>query len=897
MTIRNLDPILAPKSIALIGASPKEGSVGRIVLRNVASNGFQGAVYPVNPNHDEINGIKCYRQIKDLPEPPDIAVVMTPPKTIPKVIKDLSKLGTRTAVVLTAGINDSNGLRQKMLDAAKPNLFRVIGPNTVGMMAPHVGLNASFTHMAPMPGKLALLSQSGAIVTALIDWAADRDVGFSHIVSLGDMADVDMADCIDLLAMDRHTKAILLYLESIPNPRKFISAARAASRLKPVLAVKSGRHEAAAKAAATHTGALAGSDTVVDAILRRAGVVRVKDLDDLFLAAETIEHFSSIPDMRVGIVTNGGGAGVLAVDQMMDYGSDLAELSPETIEALNSVLPPTWSKSNPVDIIGDASPQRYRDAVSIVAEDPGVDAILVMSCPTALASPIEAAQEISSMVQNGKINRKPVFGCWLGEHSAKGARHVLRKAGVASFDTPAQAAEAMSLLESWTQSQRLLTRVPAFGGDEPSGDKAVAAQIFKTVADEGRTILTEPEAKRVFSAYGIPTPPTLVARDVNEARDMAEELLPSHSRLVAKLLSRDISHKTDVGGVALGLKSPDAVARTVQDMLDKLAKTKPDARIDGFMIQPMVSLPDSNELIIGMKHDATFGPVILFGAGGTAVEVLKDTAIALPPIDDVLAGDLIDQTRIGRLLAGYRGHKPADRAMIIQMIRAVSSLVVDFPCITGIDINPLLVSGDRALALDARIVIDVDRVEEPGPNPDLAMTPYPNDWTKRVTLDNGMKLILRAIRPEDAALYPVFLDKTSAEDIRNRLLTSVSRLTDAEMIRLTQLDYSRAMAFVAIIDDEGEAKGELAGVSRLMADADHERAEFGVIVRGDLQGHRMGWVLMEHLLDYARADGLQVIDGVTFKANKRMRQMCEELGFKQKMSREDPELVELELTL
>ncbi len=897
MTIRNLDPILAPKSIALIGASPKEGSVGRIVLRNVASNGFQGAVYPVNPNHDEINGIKCYRQIKDLLEPPDIAVVMTPPKTIPKVIKDLSKLGTRTAVVLTAGINDSNGLRQKMLDAAKPNLFRVIGPNTVGMMAPHVGLNASFTHMAPMPGKLALLSQSGAIVTALIDWAADRDVGFSHIVSLGDMADVDMADCIDLLAMDRHTKAILLYLESIPNPRKFISAARAASRLKPVLAVKSGRHEAAAKAAATHTGALAGSDTVVDAILRRAGVVRVKDLDDLFLAAETIEHFSSIPDMRVGIVTNGGGAGVLAVDQMMDYGSDLAELSPETIEALNSVLPPTWSKSNPVDIIGDASPQRYRDAVSIVAEDPGVDAILVMSCPTALASPIEAAQEISSMVQNGKINRKPVFGCWLGEHSAKGARHVLRKAGVASFDTPAQAAEAMSLLESWTQSQRLLTRVPAFGGDEPSGDKAVAAQIFKTVADEGRTILTEPEAKRVFSAYGIPTPPTLVARDVNEARDMAEELLPSHSRLVAKLLSRDISHKTDVGGVALGLKSPDAVARTVQDMLDKLAKTKPDARIDGFMIQPMVSLPDSNELIIGMKHDATFGPVILFGAGGTAVEVLKDTAIALPPIDDVLAGDLIDQTRIGRLLAGYRGHKPADRAMIIQMIRAVSSLVVDFPCITGIDINPLLVSGDRALALDARIVIDVDRVEEPGPNPDLAMTPYPNDWTKRVTLDNGMKLILRAIRPEDAALYPVFLDKTSAEDIRNRLLTSVSRLTDAEMIRLTQLDYSRAMAFVAIIDDEGEAKGELAGVSRLMADADHERAEFGVIVRGDLQGHRMGWVLMEHLLDYARADGLQVIDGVTFKANKRMRQMCEELGFKQKMSREDPELVELELTL
>lgn len=897
MTIRNLAPILAPQSIALIGASAKEGSVGRIVLRNVASNGFKGKIYPVNPNQDEINGIKCYREIKDLPEAPDLAVIMTPPKTIPQVIKQLAKLGTRTAVVLTAGLNDQNGLRQKMLDAAGPKTFRVIGPNTVGMMAPNVGLNASFTHMAPMPGKLALLSQSGAIVTALIDWAADRDVGFSHIVSLGDMADVDMADCIDLLAMDRHTKAILLYLESIPNPRKFISAARAASRLKPVLAVKSGRHEAAAKAAATHTGALAGSDTVVDAILRRAGVVRVKDLDDLFLAAETIEHFTSIPDMRVGIVTNGGGAGVLAVDQMMDFGSELAELTPETVEALNAVLPPTWSKSNPVDIIGDAPPQRYRDAVNIVAKDPGVDAILVMSCPTALASPIASAQEISTMVEKGTINRKPVFGCWLGEHSAKGARHALRKAGVASFDTPAQAAEAMSLLESWTQSQRLLTRVPAFGGDEPTGDKQVVAKVFKKVAKEKRTILTEPEAKQVFSAYGIPTPPTSVAKDAKDARKIAKDLLEDHSRLVVKLLSRDISHKTDVGGVALGLESPDAVGHTVKGMLDKVAKTHPKARIDGFMIQPMVTLPDSNELIIGMKHDGTFGPVILFGAGGTAVEILKDTAIALPPIDDVLAGDLIDQTRIGRLLAGYRGHKPADRAMITKMIRAVSSLVVDFPCVTGIDINPLLVAGDQALALDARIVIDTNRVGEPGPNPDLAMTPYPNDWTKAITLDNGMKMILRAIRPEDAALYPTFLDKTSAEDIRNRLLTSVSRLTDAEMIRLTQLDYSRAMAFVAIIDDDGDTKGELAGVSRFMADADHERAEFGVIVRGDLQGHRLGWALMEHLLDYARDDGLQVIDGVTFKKNTRMRQMCDELGFKQKMSREDPELVELELRL
>ncbi len=525
MSIRNLEHAARPRSVAVVGASEREGSVGRVVLKNIIEGGFEGAIWPVNPKYRKLMGLACHASADALPGIPDLAVIVTPPATVPGIIAELGAKGCRAAVVITAGLTRENGLRQAMLDAARPNLFRIIGPNTLGLMIPPVKLNAGFSHMAAEPGNIALLSQSGAIATSLIDWAADNGIGFSQIVSLGDMADVDVGDYLDLLAGDAATRAILLYLETIPNPRKFMSAARAAARVKPVIAIKSGRHEAAAKAAATHTGALSGADRVVDAALRRAGILRVMGLGELFDAAETMARFSPLESSRAAIVTNGGGAGVLAVDQLADCDGELAQLSPHTIDALNKVLPPTWSHANPVDIIGDAPPERYAAAVTLAGDDPNVDAIIVLNCPTGLASPVEAAEAVARLTQQGRINGKPVLACWLGEHTARQGRQILHRAGVASFETPAEASLALSWLGDWGKAQRALSRVPSSLATDGAIDRNAVLEIFRKAAAEGRSMLTEPEAKAAISAYGIETPPTLVARTPQEAEAIAARLL------------------------------------------------------------------------------------------------------------------------------------------------------------------------------------------------------------------------------------------------------------------------------------------------------------------------------------------------------------------------------------
>ena len=511
MTIRNLERAVHPKSLAVIGASAREGSVGKVVMNNIIAAGFEGEVWPVNPKYREVAGRRCYRNASELPGVPDLGVIVTPPATVPGVIGELSEKGTRAAVVITAGLTRENGLRQAMLDAAKPTLFRIIGPNSVGLMIPPLKLNAGFAHLAAKTGNIALLSQSGAIATSLIDWAADNNVGFSHIVSLGDMADVDVGDWLDLLAGERKTRAIVMYLETIPNARKFMSAARAAARIKPVIAIKAGRHEAAAKAAVTHTGALSGADRVVDAALQRAGILRVNGLAELFDAVEITARFAPLDRARVGIVTNGGGAGVLAVDQLMDCGGELAELSMATIENLNAALPETWSHANPVDIIGDAPPERYRAAVEAVAADAGTDVVLVLNCPTALASPVEAAKAVAALTSDGKVNGKPVLTCWLGERTARDGRRILHEAGVASFETPSDAAMAVSYLSDWSRAQKALTRVPSSQSEEVAGDSEAVRAIFRQVAKDGRNLLTEPEAKAAIAAYGIAVPETVIA--------------------------------------------------------------------------------------------------------------------------------------------------------------------------------------------------------------------------------------------------------------------------------------------------------------------------------------------------------------------------------------------------
>ena len=891
MTVRNLDLAFHPRSIAVVGASDRVGSVGEVVLRNIIAGGFAGGVYPVNPRHTSLAGLPCYPRAADLPEAPGLAVIITPPETVPGLIGEFGARGTRLAVVITAGIGVEGGLRQRMLDAARPYLLRVIGPNTIGLLSPRAALNASFVHIAPAMGKLGLISQSGAMVSSIIDWAAASGIGFSQVFSLGDMADVDVGDALNLLATDDKTSAILMYLESIPAPRKFMSAARGAARLKPVIAVKPGRHAEAARAAHTHTGALAGADRVIEAALQRAGIIRVLDLDDLFNAAAITARFPPMARGRVAIITNGGGAGVLAADQLLDQGCELATLGEETLARLDRQLPATWSHANPVDIIGDAPPERYRMAIETVAVDANVDALLVMNCPTAVGLPGPAAEVVAEVARKGFAAGKPVLACWLGKQAAQPARQVLEAAGIPNFDTPTEAAEAVSLLTRWNSLRRSLERVPASSG-QIAVDRATVERVLTAAAAEGRSILTEPEAKSVIAAYGIVVPEIITATTPDEVRTAAAHLLGKSEAVVVKLLSKTVSHKSDVGGVVLDVRDAEAAVAAAREITQRLAAHVAGAVPDGFSIQPMISRAHARELIAGVGDDPIFGPTIIFGAGGTSVEVVDDVATGLAPLDEILAGDLIDRTRISKLLAGFRDEKPADRAALIRALLGLSQLAVDFPAILSVDVNPLLADHDAVIALDARVEIDPARVGQPGPNPRLAIRPYPSELATRVEC-GGEPFLVRPIRPVDVALYPAFLARVSEEDMRRRFLAPVRTISPELLVRLTQLDYDRDLAFVAL----EEASGELGGIVRYSADPDHQAAEFGVLVRSDLQGHGLGVALMKHLIHTARAEGIQSLDGLILAENGRMQQLCRELGFSVARHEDDTSLVRARLDL
>ncbi len=843
-----------------------------------------------------VSGRRCFHSARDLPEAPDLAVLAIPAEGVPRTIAELGARGGRLAVVVSAGITAKNGLRQRMLDAARPHLLRLIGPNTVGLIAPAAKLNASFAHINPAPGRIALLSQSGAIATTMIDWAAEHGIGFSQIISLGDMSDVDVGDCLDLLAGDGRTRAILMYLESVPAARKFLSAARAASRLKPVIAIKAGRSPAAAKAAATHTGALSGADDVVDAALHRCGILRVQGLREIFHAAETVARFRPMDRARLGIVTNGGGAGVLAVDRLMQADGALAELSEATIAALGAHLPAGWSRANPVDIIGDAPPERYVAAVEAVARDPGVDVVLAMNCPTALADPSAAAEAVVGLVENGRVHGKPALSCWLGGQAARPARARLREAGVASYDTPAAAAAAVEHLTNWGRAQAALLRVPdraieAALQATPADARETARAVFASAAAAGRAMLTEPEAKAALAAYGVPVPETRVAASPEEAGEIAALMLEAGGRIVVKLLSRTVSHKSDVGGVVLDIATAADAEAAARRIARSLAERAAGARPDGFALQPMIRRPKAQELILGVARDPVFGPVLLFGAGGTAVEVLRDTAIALPPIDVTLAKDLVARTRVGRILAGYRDAPPADAAAITGALIALSHMIEDFPCLRAVDVNPLLADADGAIALDARIEIDPAEIDRPGPNPDLAIRPYPAEWKREAALKDAI-YVLRPIRPADARLYPEFLEHLDPEDIRMRFLAPRKHFPDEMALRLTQLDYDRDMAFVALTPD-----GALAGVSRMSCDPDHRIGEYALLVRSDMHGRGIGTALMRILIDYARADGVERLDGAVLAENRGMQGLVRRLGFTFEMDPDDPGVLMSSLAL
>ena len=896
MTIRNLDRAFNPSSVALIGASPRQDSVGSTVWRNLRQGGFTGPVWPVNPKYTAIDEAPCFRDVSALPEAPDLAVIVTPAGTVPGLISELAAKGTRAAIVLSAGIDKASGLRQAMLDAARPACFRIIGPNCLGLFLPHIGLNASFAHLAPAKGKLALLSQSGAVASAILDWAAARNVGFSHIVSMGDMADVDVGDLLDFLAGDGTSRAILMYLETVPHPRKFLSAARSAARVKPVVVIKAGRNAAAAKAAATHTGALAGNDDVADAAFRRAGLLRVADLEELFDAAETLTRLNGFAGDRLAIVTNGGGAGVLAVDGLMDLGGTLAELSPETIARLNAALPSTWSRANPVDIIGDAGAERYGAAVEAVLDDPAADALLVMNCPTALASSSDAARAVIDVVtQRRQQHRplKPVLTNWLGESTAGRARALFAEANIATYDSPHDAVRSFAYRRNHAKALEALMRTPPSLPRDFAVDASAARRAMAGAEAAKRGLLTEAEAKHVLAAYGIPVARTEIAQDAAAVGKIAAELLRTTDAVAVKVLSEDISHKSDVGGVALDLISADDARRAAEEIAAKVARACPDARIQGFTVQDMIRRLHAHELIVGVADDPIFGPTILFGAGGTAVEVIRDTAVALPPLDLKLARDLIAETRVAKLLAGYRDRAPADLDAIAMTLVRICQLITDLPFITEIDINPLLADDKGVIALDARIKADWSYAGLGAPNPRFAIRPYPNNWEKEVVTASGQRLLLKPIQPTDEAQYRSFIAAITPEDWRLRFFAPAKNVSQTFIARFTQIDYARSMAFIAVLPDTGD----ILGVSRLIADPDYVKGEYAVLVRSDLKGQGIGWALMQHLIAYAKAEGLTVLEGEVLAENTQMLGMCRQLGFEVRSDPDDYGLCHVTLPL
>jgi acetyltransferase len=867
VSIRHLDALFSPASVAVFGASERAASVGATVWRNL-STGFKGRLYPVNPKHRRVGDARAYASVAALPEAPDLAVICTPAATVPGLIAQLGERGTRAAVVVTAGLDKTT--KQAMLDAARPHTLRILGPNCIGMLVPHLGLNASFAHIGARPGELAFVSQSGALVTAMLDWASARGIGFSHFVSLGEHADVDFGDMLDFLGSDPHTRAILLYIESIEEARKFMSAARAAARNKPVIVVKAGRSAAGQAAAASHTGALAGSDAVFDAAIARAGMLRVLTLDDLFLAAETLARFRDGPSERLVVLTNGGGAGVMAADEAAALDVPLAPLDEPLLARLDAVLPTNWSRANPVDIIGDAPAERYVAALDALALDPA-SAVLFIHAPTAIVPSADIAQAVLPQV-TAKPRR--VLGSWLGDSAVAQARQTFRDAGVPDYATPEDAVRAFALLRSYRQHQTELLQTPPARDASHTMDLPAVRAIVEAVLAEGRELLTEPEAKTLLAAAGLPVVPTrVVGPSAAEAEAAAEAL---GYPVVVKILSHTITHKSDVGGVRLNIGSATELAQVCTSMLQRVRELRPDADVQGFTVQPMVRKKHAHELIVGASVDRLFGPVILFGAGGTAVEALADRALGLPPLNTPLAQAQIARTRIHRLLQGYRDEPAADIDAVAQVLVSVSQLLAEVPEIAELDINPLLTNHEGAVALDARVRVSAAR---PAGAANFAIQPYPVELVE--TWDwRGQAIILRPIRPEDEPQHRAFLEKLDPEDIRLRVFHSRRHIEHSELARLTQIDYAREMAFIATrpVDGGGE---ETLGAVRVVIDPDNRDAEFGVIVRSDLKGGGLGRRLMDKMIGHLRQRGTQRMVGLVLRENAGMLELARTLGFQE----------------
>ncbi len=878
MSIRNLEFFFQPKSIALIGAATRPKSVGAVIAENLLLGGFKGPIMPVNPRNISVNGVLAYPNVKSLPITPDLAIICTPPETVPGLVAELAERGTKATVVVTAGLRDmldDNGvsLEQKMLEAARPALMRILGPNCIGIISTHTGINASFAEVKPRKGKVAFVAQSGAMIATMLSWAGERDLGFSHMVSLGDQSDVDFGDVLDYLANDPLTDSIILYVEAVAharafNARKFMSAARAAARVKPVIAIKAGRSEIAAKAAASHTGALAGMDGIYNAAFERSGILRANDLDEIFDAVETLSMRPHVTGDRLAIVTNGGGCGVMSVDALSDLKGTLADITPETMDNLNKLLPPTWSHGNPIDIIGDAGGERYGNTLKAIADAPGIDGVVVLHCPTAVASSLEGAQ---ATIEAAKESDRPMLVNWISGTSeeTKLVRHLFQDARIPTYETPEKAVRGFMHMSRFTRIQNMILEVPPSAAENFTPDEARARAVVNKALSENQAWLDALSVNALFECYNIPTAGLAKA---NTPDEVAKAVAKIGKPVVLKIMSPDITHKSDVGGVVLNIEGPEAAKAAAEAMLVKVAKNAPKAKLEGFLVQEMIRRPRAYELIIGMSVDTTFGPFLLFGQGGVSVEVVGDKSLALAPLNTALAMDMITHTRIYQQLKGYRDRPRAAIEEVAAVLVRVSQLICDFPEIIDFDINPLLADSEGVVAVDARIKL---AKAAPGPRDGrLAIRPYPKELELRESIPGLGEFFLRPIRPQDVAAFTRFFARLQPDDVRLRFYQPLRSLPPSLLARLTQIDYDREMAFLLF-----DTENEVMGVAHFFADPDKQKAEFAVLVRSDLKGNGIGRALMRHVIAYAKRSGVGEIFGDVLEENAMMISLCRELGF------------------
>ncbi|WP_417908579.1 GNAT family N-acetyltransferase [Candidatus Electronema sp. PJ] len=870
-----LNKLFEPKSVAVFGASDREGAVGNLVFRNMIEGGFKGEVFPINPKHEEVQGHKAYPDLKSIGQPVDLAVITTPAATVPSIIEACGKHGIRSAVIISAGFREVGPqgmkLEQAVLENARRYGLRFVGPNCLGLMRPDTGLNCTFNKGNASPGNIALVSQSGALCTAILDWAAANKIGFSAVVSTGISADIDFGDVLDYLVNDPKTKSILLYIEGIHNALSFMSGLRAAARFKPVIALKVGRHASGSKAAMSHTGALVGADDVFESALRRAGVVRGLRIANLFSAASTLTFPIKASGERLAIITNGGGPGVMATDRAADLGLPLAELAKDTLKRLNEVLPATWSHANPVDIIGDATPERYSQAVAICMEDPGVDGLLVILTPQAMTDPAGVA---ASLVALGKTKGKPLLTCWMGEIQVAEGRRILRDANIPTFNTPETAVDAFSYLVNYSRNQKLLMETPEPMSLDKVPDVEGARLIIESVLAEGRKVLSEVESKAVLHAFHIPTASASIVRSPNETLVQAESIgFP----VALKINSPDITHKSDAGGVRLGISNAQAARSAYNEMLAEVRRNRPEARIDGVTIEPMLQRPNGRELLIGLVTDPVFGPVITFGAGGIAVEVMGDRAVTLPPLNRKLVQDLIGRTRISKLLGAFRHMPKVNLEALEQVLLRVSEIACELPLIKELDINPLIVDENGAMAVDARIVVDY-HVQTSDRYSHMAIYPYPSHLVTKRQLPNGTDMVIRPIRPEDAELEQEFVRNLSDQAKYFRFMQAIDELSPQMVARFTQIDYSREMALIAVVQNT-EGKETEIGVARYSINPDGRSCEFAIVVADEWQRQGIAHLLMQQLIATARNHGLQIMEGDVLANNYDMLTLVEKLGF------------------